>query len=82
MDHRQELEELFSLYSLGLLSGEDLKKVEEHLKSGCRECLEIFKETELALSLIPYSLNDSPLSKELRDKVWERIELSEKEKKR
>jgi len=82
MDHRKELDELFSLYSLGLLSGEDLKKVEEHIRSGCRQCLEVFKETELALSLLPYGLDDVPLSTEIIDKVWDKIEISEKEKKR
>ncbi len=82
MDHRQQLDELFSLYSLGLLQGEDLKKIEEHLKSGCRECLEVFKQTELVLSLLPYGLDDVPLSTEVRDKVLERIEISQKEKKR
>ena len=80
MDHKREFDELFSLYALGLLEGEDLRKVEEHLRTGCEECRKVFKETESALSLLPYSLRDSPLSPELRDKVWERIESAEKVK--
>jgi anti-sigma-K factor RskA len=80
MDHRGEFNKLFSLYALGLLEGEDLKKVEEHLKTGCEECKEVFKETESVLSLLPYSLRNSPLSPELRNKVWERIESAEKAK--
>ncbi len=80
MGHRKEFDELFSLYALSLLDGEGRRKVEEHLKTGCEECREVFKETESVLSLLPYSLDDTPHSPEVRDKVWEMIESAEKVK--
>lgn len=77
MEHETGLEELISLYAIDALHGEERMKVEEHLKAGCEICMEILKETESAISLLPYSLEDAPLSSNVRKRVFERIESPE-----
>lgn len=38
LDHNPEHEELLALYALGSLEGEDLERLEAHLRSGCAVC--------------------------------------------
>jgi RNA polymerase sigma-70 factor (ECF subfamily) len=74
MEHKDDFEELVTLHALGALKGKELKKVEEHLKNGCKACMDILEETELVLSLLPYSLSDSPFSENLLGKILRRID--------
>jgi RNA polymerase sigma-70 factor (ECF subfamily) len=82
MEHKDDFEELVTLHALGVLKGEELKEVEEHLRNGCKACRNILEETELVLSLLPYSLADSPLPKNLLGKILRRIDSSEMTKER
>lgn len=78
MVHKNEFEELISLYALGTLNEGELWELEEHLNTGCKVCRKLLKDTESVLSLLPYSLDDTQLSPEIRDQVWEKIESAEK----
>lgn len=82
MEHKDDFEELVTLHALGALKGEELKKVEEHLRNGCKACMDILEETELALSFLPYSLADYPLSKNQLGKILRRIDSAEMSKDR
>ena len=77
MEHKEDFEELVTLQALGALKGEELKKVEEHLRNGCKACRDILDETELVLSLLPYSLSDSSLPENLLGKILRRIDWIE-----
>ncbi len=73
MKHKSKFDELISLYSLGVLDGDELQELEEHLRFGCKSCRKLQKETDLVLSLLAYSLEDIPLSPNLREKVFSEI---------
>ena len=55
MNHESWLE-LAEIYALGTLGGEDLRRFEEHLASGCPECAGELENTRRALTLLPGSL--------------------------
>ena len=74
MEHKDDFEELVTLHALGLLKGEELNEVEEHLRNGCKACRDMLEETESALSLLPYSLAYYPLSENVLGKILLRID--------
>ncbi len=78
MSHpKEKYQDELTLYSLGLLQGYELRILEEHLGTGCEVCLQALKENEIVLSSLPYSLDDSPLSPEVEDKIFTSIEKQE-----
>ncbi len=62
------------MYSLGLLEGQELREMEEHLASGSEVSLQELNEIEMVLSSLAYSLDDSPLSPEVETRILEKID--------
>jgi anti-sigma-K factor RskA len=78
MTNHDRFDELPSIYALGTLDGEELREFEEHLKSGCAICEQTLKETEMILSLMPYSLPPVQPSPELKERLLKKIKASKK----
>ncbi len=76
MANHDRLDELILIYALGALDGEELIDVEEHLKSGCAVCEQTLKDTEMILSLIPYSLPAATPSPRIEDTLFKKIEAT------
>ena len=75
---KEKYEDQITLLALGVLKGYELRELEEHLSTGCEICAKVLRENELVLSSLAYSLEDSPLSPEVENKIFERIEDQEK----
>jgi len=75
---KEKYEDQITLFALGALKGYELRQLEEHLSTGCEICAKVLRENELVLSSLAYSLDDSPLSPEVENKIFERIEDQEK----
>ena len=76
MDHKTEYEDQIALYALGLLSGYELRKIEEHLETKCEICLALLEDSELVFTNLPYALDDKPLSPDLEKQILDKIEES------
>jgi anti-sigma-K factor RskA len=74
MDHKTEFEDQIALFALGLLTGYELRKIEEHLETGCKICNALLKDSEAVFTNLPYVLKDSPLSPELEDRIMEKLD--------
>lgn len=48
----QHLDEIYELYLLGTLDGEDGTQLREHLERGCPACLEQLREASLTVYLL------------------------------
>ncbi|MGQ0794534.1 MAG: sigma factor-like helix-turn-helix DNA-binding protein [Deltaproteobacteria bacterium] len=75
--HAWEFEEWISLYTLGILSGDELETFEAHIGGGCGVCREALWQTSQALSLIPRGLPDAPMPGGLLGGILGRIDASE-----
>jgi anti-sigma-K factor RskA len=73
MAHKTEYEDQIALYSLGLLRGEELREVEEHLAEGCDICEGLLKDSDTVFTNLPYSLEDTPLPEGLERKIFKSI---------
>ncbi len=74
---KEKYEDQITLFALGLLKGYELRQLEEHLDTGCEICEQLMRESELTLSSIAYSLDDSPLAPEIEAKIFDKIEAQE-----
>jgi len=74
---RNKYEDQINLFALGLLKGYELRELEDHLDAGCEICEKALRENELVLSSLAYSLDDSPLSPQVENKIFDRIEVQE-----
>lgn len=74
---KEKYEDQITLFALGLLKGYELRQLEEHLDAGCEICEQLMRESELTLSSLAYSLDDSPLSPQVENKIFDRIEAQE-----
>jgi len=74
---KEKYEDQITLFALGLLKGYELRQLEEHLDTGCEICEQLMRESELTLSSIAYSLDDSPLATEIEAKIFDKIEAQE-----
>ena len=77
MDHKTEFEDRIALFALGLLAGYELRKIEEHLDTGCEVCNALLEDSELVFTNLPYALPDSPLSPDLEKRILDKIEETE-----
>ncbi|MCZ6639032.1 MAG: anti-sigma factor [Candidatus Dadabacteria bacterium] len=78
MEHEKgKYEDQITLFALGVLKGYELRQLEEHLGAGCEICEKVLRENELVLSSLAYSLDDSPLSPQVENKIFDRIEAQE-----
>ena len=77
----QHIEELLTLYSLGLLEGEELREVEEIIKSGDKKHLEYLEDVYSTFSILPYALEDKPLSADVKAGIFNEIKPSPKAEK-
>ena len=78
MSHNKEkYQDELTLFSLGLLKGYELRMLEEHLGTGCEMCLQVLRDNERVLSSLAYSLDDSPLSSDVENKIFAKIEEQE-----
>jgi len=77
MDHKTEFEDRIALFALGLLTGYELRKIEEHLKTGCESCNALLEDSELVFTNLPYALPDSPLSPDVERRILDKIEETE-----
>ncbi len=78
MEHEKgKYEDQITLFALGVLKGYELKQLEEHLGAGWEICEKVLRENELVLSSLAYSLDDSPLSPQVENKIFDRIEAQE-----
>ena len=77
----QHTEELLTLYSLGLLEGEELREIEELLKFGDKKYLEYLENVSTTFSSLPYALEDKPLSPDLKNKIFSQISAASQQKK-
>lgn len=77
MDHKTEYEDQIALFALGLLTGYELRKIEEHLGTGCKICNELLEDSETVFTNLPYVLKDSPISPDLEDRILEKLDSIE-----
>ena len=78
MRHDPKLyEDQIVLLSLGVLKGNELRALEEHLSGGCETCEKLLAENEAVASSIPYALEDIPLSESVGERIFEAIESIE-----
>ena len=77
MSKIERIEELVSLYSLGVLEGDDLKELERYLKEDSPEARKLVEENEIVASLLLHSAEDVNPPAYLREKVFEQIKSSE-----
>jgi anti-sigma-K factor RskA len=78
MVHKEgKYEDQLNLFALGLLKGYELRMIEEHLGAGCEICEKVLRENELVFSSLAYSLEDSPLSAQVENKIFDSIEVQE-----
>ncbi|MEQ9619541.1 MAG: anti-sigma factor [Deltaproteobacteria bacterium] len=77
MPHKKEYEDQIALYALGLLEGEELREVEEHLESGCAICEGLLEDSGVVFNNLAFSLEDSPLPDNLESKIFDRLETTE-----
>ena len=73
MTHRAEYEDQIALYSLGLLEGQELRELEEHLTEGCEICAAILRDSDAVFTSLPFCLDDEPLSKDVGKKIFDRL---------
>jgi anti-sigma-K factor RskA len=73
MANHERFEELIPIYALGALDGEELREVEEHLKTGCTACETMLREEENMVSLFPYSVHTPTPSPRVKRRLFERI---------
>lgn len=71
-EHTPAIEELLSVYALGVLDGEDLRALEEHLAAGCPECARRLGELagdieDLAAAVPPVAPSDTTRARLLRE---------------
>ena len=76
MTHKAEYEDQIALYSLGLLEGQELRELEEHLKEGCDICAAILKDSDSVFTSLPFCLEDEPLSKDVEKKILDRLDVA------
>lgn len=77
MDHKTEYEDQIAPFALGLLTGYELRKIEEHLGTGCKICNELLEDSETVFTNLPYVLKDSPISPDLEDRILEKLDSIE-----
>ena len=77
MDHKTEYEDQIALFALGLLTGYELRKIEEHLATGCKICNELLEDSETVFTNLPYVLKDSPISPDLEDRILDKLDSFE-----
>lgn len=77
MDHKTEYEDQIALFALGLLTGYELRKIEEHLGTGCEICSALLEDSETVFTNLPYVLKDSPLSPELEERILDKLDSLE-----
>lgn len=73
MAHRPDYEDQIALYSLGLLEGEELREIEEHLAEGCEICTAMLKDSDTVFTNLPLCLDDAPLPEHLEKKILDRL---------
>jgi anti-sigma-K factor RskA len=73
MTNHERLEELIPIYALGALDGEELREVEDHIKSGCGACAELLREQEQVSSLIAYSVTTPDPSHRVKERLLKKI---------
>lgn len=71
---KEQLQELLTLYSLGLLEGEELREVEELLRSDDKDALSYLEDVNTVFSQLAYSLENRPLSPDVKQKILDEIE--------
>ena len=74
MSHKPEYEDQIALYSLGLLEGNELREVEEHLAEGCVICSALLMDSDTVFTNLPLCLEDSPLPEDLEKKILGRLD--------
>jgi len=77
MDHKTEYEDQIALFALSLLTGYELRKIEEHLGTGCEVCNALLQDSGTVFANLPYVLKDSPLSPELEGRILEKLDSFE-----
>jgi anti-sigma-K factor RskA len=78
MSHdKEKYQDELTLFSLDLLEGDEKKRIEEHLKTGCEVCLRLLKENELVVSSLAYSLDDSPIDPGVEAQIFDKIDAGE-----
>lgn len=82
MTNHERFKELIPIYTLGALDGDELREVEEHLKSGCGVCGELLQGQEQITSLIPYSVMTPSPSPRVKDRLFKKIKSSQEVGKR
>ena len=78
MSHEKEkYQDELTLFSLGLLEGDEKKMMEDHLDTGCEVCLKLLRENELVVSSLAYSLDDSPIDPGIEAEIFDKIDDKE-----
>ncbi len=77
MTHKPEYEDQIALYSLGLLEGEELREIEDHIAEGCGVCAAMLKDSDAVFTNLPLCLEDAPMPKGLEQKILDRLEPRE-----
>ncbi len=71
---KEKYQDELTLFSLGLLEGDEKKMMEEHLDTGCEICLQLLKENELVVSSLAYSLDDNPIDPGVEVQIFDKID--------
>ncbi len=73
---REEFEQLSAEYALGSLSGDDLRRLEEYLRTAPAGVLEEFQEIAGTASLLPLALERTAPPPGVKEKLRQKIRLS------
>ncbi len=73
-NHKTEYEDQIALFALGLLTGYELRKIEEHLGTGCQICTALLEDSETVFTNLPYVLKDNPISPDLEDRILDKLD--------
>jgi len=76
MSNHERFEELIPIYALEALDGEELRELEEHLRTGCSTCEKLLREQERIKSFLPYSVMTPIPSPRVKDRLFKKIKSS------
>jgi len=65
--------ERLELYALGALKNDEQHEIEQHIETGCSTCSREVYEIQEALTLLPKTLPQQPLSSSAKDRILLRI---------
>jgi anti-sigma-K factor RskA len=72
--------ELIPLYAVGALSGEEKRKLEEHLAGGCELCEAELAQFQETVNRLPYGLTAPTLPADMKERIRAKVEAVDAQK--